>query len=271
MRIGNEERLIAALESRGFTSVPLGRLSVAQQVGLFRGAETIVAAHGADLSPVITAARLSGLVELFPPAAGNDTFAFIAAAGNIRHTAIAGVGDLSVFDVDTEQVCRAADITRGASAGPSWEKPANLLPGSRSLAGFRAAPGCQPPRSAGPQLLWGNRVVEHYAGHAEQHSPTIGGWPDIPVIPGVRYTASCWVWVPEEFTGTEILIALSNEVAAADLPRRGVWQRIATSATPFAAVCSVELRVFSATATAFRSTCWQLERGEAATTYVATP
>lgn len=111
-------------------------------------------------------------------------------------------------------------------------------------------------------------------------------------VPAGTYVASCWIWIPSAFTGTQV--ALSSDVAIAgstyvlgtpfnssialpdgtllglitdqpatpiaDLTKRDQWQRISFLVTYGAAATAVvRVTCASATTEAFYSTCWQLE------------
>lgn len=89
-RIANEDRITETLARHGFATVQLAGLSMQQQIGLFRHAEMIVAPHGMGLTHLIFADRLRSLVELFPPDAGTDAYAFVAKALGIRYEHVVG-------------------------------------------------------------------------------------------------------------------------------------------------------------------------------------
>src|SRR5207245_3375346 len=139
-------------------------LSIAQQIGLFRDTELVVAPHGMRLTHLAAADRLRGVVELFSPTIGTDAYAFIAKAGDIDHNCVIGIGadsPVADFTVPVEQVMRCLDRMAGSDKGPSWRKPANLLPGSTSFAGFQADEAYVDTRAAAHELVWGNRVFGH--------------------------------------------------------------------------------------------------------------
>jgi Glycosyltransferase 61 len=278
-RVVNEDRISAALAARGFATVQLSQLSIAQQVGLFREAEVIVAPHGMGLVHLAMANRLKGVVELFSPRAGTDAYAFIAKAGRIAHTCIVGadVGSpVADFEVSLDQINRCLDTIEADHRLPSWRKPANLLTGSRSFSGFRAEEGCADAGISVPELIWGSRVFGHCArGGPTQGGAVVGGWGGVQLMPGVRYTASCWVWITDRSAETEVSLGLAEcvdvQIIGADLARRDIWQRISTSGVASLGFCDVELRVSSPSNISLGSTCWQLERGDVPTAYVETP
>lgn len=277
-RVCNEHEISAMLATRGFETVQLSQLSISQQVGLFRGAEVIIAPHGMGMTHVAMADHLQGIVELFSPKMGTDAYAFIAKAGNIKYSYLVGasVGSpVADFEINCDQISWCVDTISRHDARLSWRKPANLLAGSRSFSSFRAEEGCIAGDVAVPDLIWGSTVFGHATdGEANRVNPVVGRWGAIAVIPRVRYTASCWVWIPEAFSGTEVALGLGYcmdlQVVAADLGRRQQWQRIWTTGVPSSGHCDVELRLSSLSSTSLCSTCWQLERGDEPTSYVET-
>jgi hypothetical protein len=274
--LSNEAALITALENHGFVTLPVNGLPVARQIGVFRHAQIIVAPHGAHLTPLIAADRLKGVVELFPPHGGTDAFNLLAAAGGIRHAAVIGRGDASGFDIDVDAVIGSVDMIESGRTSPFWHKSTNLLPGSQSMLGLHAAPENAVVQWSFSSLVAGNAVATHRGGSAEDGGAAVlGRWAGLRLIAGRRYTASCWVYIPEHFAGLEILLHLTGSAIrsaqAADVTRRGQWQRIVLTAIPLADECDLELRMLSSVPASFTSTCWQLERGDTATGYIPTP
>jgi hypothetical protein len=68
-RISNESEVSAYLESKGFASIQLEKLSLAEQIVLFRHATHVIALHGAGLTNLIHADRCA-VLELFPSGHG---------------------------------------------------------------------------------------------------------------------------------------------------------------------------------------------------------
>jgi len=62
--VANEAELLALLEPHGFVVVQCERLSLGEQIALFRGASHIVAPHGASLTNLLHARRAC-VLELF--------------------------------------------------------------------------------------------------------------------------------------------------------------------------------------------------------------
>jgi hypothetical protein len=267
-----------ALRGRGFDTVQLSKLSIAQQIGLFRGAELIVAPHGMGLTHIAMAQRLNGLVEIFSPSSGTDAYAFMAKAGKVPYDCVIGENIASAaadFNVNVAQLIRSVDSVSQVGGRLFWKKPANLLRGSRYFTGFSASDTCKYADDTIPEMTWGNMVQGHRSA-TEMHDEgsIIGRWKGISVIPGLRYVASCWVWIPGDFEGSGIALGMEGasviHAVAADIARTQMWQRISVTATPPSDHCEVELRLFSRPGISFCSTCWQFERGSGPTTYVET-
>lgn len=81
-RLANEAEIEAAFEAAGFESLTLEGTALETQIALFRGAETIVAPHGAGLANTIFAAPGTRIVELAPAAHLNPCFLDIARSAN---------------------------------------------------------------------------------------------------------------------------------------------------------------------------------------------
>jgi len=64
-QVVNEEELLALLEPQGFVAIQPERLSLREQIGLFRGASHIVAPHGAALTNLLHGQGGSSVLELF--------------------------------------------------------------------------------------------------------------------------------------------------------------------------------------------------------------
>jgi hypothetical protein len=117
--------------------------------------------------------------------------------------------------------------------------------------------------------VMGHRAERGFSGHAP-----IGAWPGNRVIAGLRYTASCWVWISDRFAGTDVQLEFGPcsdcRALAADLARRQTWQRLCVTGTAMSDFCGIRLRLVSPADALLYSTCWQLERGEAPGPYVET-
>jgi capsular polysaccharide biosynthesis protein len=89
-RIKNEAEIEAVLVKRGFTSVRLEELTLAEQVGLFSGLEAVVGAHGAGFTNLAFAPPGTKVVELHPPGTLPLYFAAMCQSLDHSHAAIAG-------------------------------------------------------------------------------------------------------------------------------------------------------------------------------------
>jgi hypothetical protein len=156
-------------------------------------------------------------------------------------------------------------------ARPAFDKAANLIPSSRNFVGFIGA-GQQPPALADRCMIWGEQAARHQAGVA---APEAGRWPHIEVGAEATYTVSCWVLLPAGFDVRRVELGIGDWPGqtrlAADPAARDVWQRISTTApTPATRHCFLSLLIEAAPDAVILSTCWQFERGQAPTAYVAT-
>ncbi len=88
--LANEAALIAALEAIGFTSVEPDRMSVADQIRLFRHAEIIVAPHGAALTNIGYARPGCLVIELLMDAYVNWCYRHLAALMHLRYDCVLG-------------------------------------------------------------------------------------------------------------------------------------------------------------------------------------
>jgi len=86
----NERELIAALTCMGFVSVRPETMSVADQVRLFRGAEIIVAPHGAGLTNLGFCRPGTRVVELLMDAYCNWCFRNLAGLHQLRYDCVLG-------------------------------------------------------------------------------------------------------------------------------------------------------------------------------------
>ena len=89
-RVKNEEAMTHLLASFNFTTVQLERLSFIEQVALFRGAEIVVAPHGAGLSLLAFARKGAAVVELFAPSYVNPMYWCLADELSLRYRCCAG-------------------------------------------------------------------------------------------------------------------------------------------------------------------------------------
>lgn len=97
-KIVNEVEVEKALSRIGFISVDPALLSVKEQIILFKGAETIVSAHGSALSNIIFCRPGTKVVEIFGPYCGETCYPRIAAHMNLRHLGVQA-SDLGYFGI----------------------------------------------------------------------------------------------------------------------------------------------------------------------------
>ncbi len=77
-KIVNEAELELSLKSRGFISVDTASISVIEQIALFKGAETIISAHGSALTNLIFCSPGTSVIEIFGPYCGETCYPRIA-------------------------------------------------------------------------------------------------------------------------------------------------------------------------------------------------
>jgi hypothetical protein len=272
-RVANEAELVTALESRGFASVQLARLPPGEQIGLFRGAQIVVGPHGMGLTQIIMGGQLGRMIELFHPNAGTDAYAWVARAGGIEYDFVVGAevpNTATDFTVDVSRVLGLLGPEDAPVRRPAWRKSANLIPGSRTFEGFFPVGASRVEPYAEP-MVWGQEARLH---RKRGTAAEVGRWPHILITSNRRYTASCWVWIPEDFAGDEVTIRIGDWKDQAPQPadpgKRNTWQRIWSSGVaPVKDRCWVGLHVQGGDASIV-STCWQFESGGVATSYVAT-
>jgi len=88
--LANETEVIAALAPLGFVPVRLEKLSLAEQIGLFRHAEAIVAPHGAGLANLVYARPGCRLLELHVDCWVCWCFRHLAAIFDVRYDCVLG-------------------------------------------------------------------------------------------------------------------------------------------------------------------------------------
>lgn len=99
-KVLNEAELVEALEQLGVTRVFTEKMSLAEQMSLFHGAELIVAPHGAGLANLVFSRRGSTVVELVPRAAPLSFFWMLAETRGLEYSYIACE---SVFNGDRKR------------------------------------------------------------------------------------------------------------------------------------------------------------------------
>jgi capsular polysaccharide biosynthesis protein len=86
--VANEDAVEKILVDRGFTPVLLSTLPLTEQIGFLRGAEFIVAPHGAGLTNIVFCSRNKKLIELLPDDYFNQCFRAIAVAKGFDYIGI---------------------------------------------------------------------------------------------------------------------------------------------------------------------------------------
>jgi capsular polysaccharide biosynthesis protein len=89
-KLVNENALVAALERMGFVAVDPGLMSIPDQIRLFRGAEVIVAPHGASLTNLGFCRPGCVVVELLMDAYVNWCFRHLAALMHLNYDCVIG-------------------------------------------------------------------------------------------------------------------------------------------------------------------------------------
>jgi capsular polysaccharide biosynthesis protein len=109
-RILNDDELSRRLERRGFQTVALESLPVAEQIELFYDARLVVGAHGAGLTNLLFAAG-AGVVELHPASRLFPHYYFLCKAMRHEYRYLCGTaaGRNSDFSVDPDRVERLLD------------------------------------------------------------------------------------------------------------------------------------------------------------------
>ena len=280
-RIVNEAEVVAALRGRGFVPVQLASIPVEEQVGLFRNAEIVVAPHGMGLTHIAMGKHLGRVIELFHPEAGTDAYASMARSAGMRYDHVLGQGvpaTHSDFSVSVDRILDLLGPEGTPQPRPNWRKRANLIPASRSFAGFVG--GATDPDAEWAELdfspMLGDQSVCFHRRLGPVGNTLVGQWVDIDVSPARLYVASCWIWLPERFPANEASIRIGDwkceqmQLANLALPR--TWQRISFSAISpkDAHRCRVGLHVVGHEGAALASTCWQMARGLVPSAYVAT-
>jgi len=113
----NEAELEARLQKLGFVCVQSGKLSVAEQAGLFSAAKWVVAPHGAGLANLVFAPSGARVIELLPPESRNPCYQHLARACGLLYTSLIGTrthkfacrdDHHAEFTIDVSEVLRLA-------------------------------------------------------------------------------------------------------------------------------------------------------------------
>ncbi|WP_226581218.1 glycosyltransferase family 61 protein [Acuticoccus sediminis] len=101
----NEDKLIAALEAHGVTTLVMSQLAPAEQLAAVRGAGLVIGPHGGALTHILAARPGTRFVELFNPAIGTASFAALSLVSDADYTPLFGTpeeaGDGWTIDIDT--------------------------------------------------------------------------------------------------------------------------------------------------------------------------
>jgi len=92
-RVLNEEELWTQLAARGFVKVHLEALTWREQINAFRGAQVVVAPHGAGLANLVFCRPGTRVVELFRRDYVNGCYWQLAALKELEYSAMVPAGD----------------------------------------------------------------------------------------------------------------------------------------------------------------------------------
>lgn len=87
-KIVNEAELEDLLKSEGFIALDPALFSVREQIALFKGANTIVSAHGSALTNLIFCEPNTSVIEIFGPYCGETCYPRIANLVNLHHLGV---------------------------------------------------------------------------------------------------------------------------------------------------------------------------------------
>lgn len=270
----NEAALFQALEPHGFEFIKLADLPVPDQLSLMRSAEAVVASHGMGLTYLaLHPGPDLRVIELHNPYGGTDAYAFVCKGKGFDYVPVIGsvVGDAAArspwwqqdLTIDPAAVVRALRETHREPAAPMGSSAFELQP--RGRAWF---PGCQSLPAVAttevPPALPDSTVLKHRRDGAGRITDSNVGWWQIgPLRPASTYTFACWVYLPEAFCGTRVLLALGEPhevIVEADLSRRGSWQFLSLALTCSDDPAAVELvlRVEAAAESVIYSSAWSV-------------
>ncbi len=92
-RVANEAEVERVLRARGFRTVVLGRMPVAEQAALFASAEAVAGPHGSGLANLAFCAPGTRVVELFAPGYVNPCFWSLASQAGLDYAYLIGEGE----------------------------------------------------------------------------------------------------------------------------------------------------------------------------------
>jgi Glycosyltransferase 61 len=271
-RIANEVDLYNSLRRFGFDYVVMSDHSPSDQISIIRRAECVVAPHGMALTLLSLHCGAPALVELHQPGYGTDAYAFVAKAMRFPYRSVVGNPGYDDFCIPVDGVLRAVadlgfleqmhngemlheartltatDIPGGLSSGAGVVEVADVWVGGAAI-------------TAGP-------IMRHARVDPEQRiDSNVGAWINLPLEEGLVYTASCWIWVPREFSGSAIMLSIGEwsgqRRVMADLSIRDCWQRLQTSRTAPSGSRSghIVLRLSGPDGAFIFSSGWRLDAG----------
>lgn len=109
-RVANEAALAGLLLRRGYATVALGELALADQIAVMAGAEAIVGPHGMGFAHLLWHRGAPTVLELFNAERGTDAYALIARGMGFEHRFLLGgkqPGDTEDFCVDPDRLAAA--------------------------------------------------------------------------------------------------------------------------------------------------------------------
>ena len=116
--VRNGEEIRAVLRGLGFEPVLMDGLALAEQAGIFAGAEAVVGVHGAALANLAFCAPGTRVLELLAPTYVNSCFAALSAAAGLRHHYLLGSGQAAERNGDrmADLVVDAPELERAIRA-----------------------------------------------------------------------------------------------------------------------------------------------------------
>ena len=275
-RVTNEAEIVRALGEFDFEPVVLADFTVDQQLALVTGADIIVAPHGMGLTHVSLHPGTPTLIELHHPTVGTDAYALMAKAMGFPYLFVVGQpssGSFDDFAVPLQELLSALGrlgLTGKDGRLPSRPGRTLIVPVGPRSTGLQNTPECLVPTSSAPESPFNppSPVLCHVREDPEiAPDSNVGAWTNISIDEGRLYTASCWIWIPQDFRGVSIDLNIGEwpkqRRRAADLNSREQWQQLTASVTcpPGAKPCNVVLRLGSRKGEYVYSTNWQIEGG----------
>ncbi|MBN9508749.1 MAG: hypothetical protein J0I21_06460 [Alphaproteobacteria bacterium] len=185
-------------------------------------------------------------------------------------------GHMVTVEPDTPRLSSGLDGTpRGLVLEP---EATNLLPLADSFVasfapvdGMAAAPSDDVPPLRHRAAVMRHMITRPNAATRVYHQLLSAG-----LEVGATYCCSCWVWIPAAYSGSRVSAMLHGSTTRTDVPadlaRRDCWQRswsvgVVASDPP---VLAPSMHLTGTQGDVVYSTCWQLEAGGGATSYIPT-